>query len=225
MLFGSIGCSAEQLSSEALIAAKGVCPEASDNQIKSAMGDLNGDNIPDVAILLSCRSREDQELMVLHGQRGGSYKIAYRSQVWPWNGRSEIELEIRKGTLVLSEHCAYNCNPESWRSKYKFATRNNRLILVGEDHISTLLSGKDFEVENESGNSVNYLIQKVIYWGRETGRGYSERKLAFKLKEPLKFTDFNLETCQIHRFCMPASMMKSPPTKSINLVSTQGEKK
>lgn len=204
-LFGSISCSAEQLPPAALIAVKGVCPKVTD-QIESAMGDLNGDKIPDAAILLGCKSQDDQEVMILYGQHGGSYKIALRSQVWPFNGRSEIALQIRNRTLIFSEHCAFNCNPESWSSTYKFTIRNDQLILVGEDYISTMLSGKDYEIVKTSGTSINYLTQKLIYWGKTDGKDYTETRNFFKLKVPLGFTDFNFEACRLRQSCMPISV-------------------
>lgn len=206
----------DQRSSEALRSIKKICPEAPQHPMLIATGDLDGDGLPDVAAVVVCKTTEygqpqDEELIVLYGQQGGSYKIAYRSEVWIWDGQREMELEIKNKVLVFSEHCAYGCNPESWASSYKFKMRNNGLILAGEDHSSTVMSGKDFEFEETSGNSVNYLTQKVIYWKKTTRQGYSEKRLAFKLKAPLSLSNFNLETCLINGFCMPASVSMPKP--------------
>jgi hypothetical protein len=206
----------DQLPSEDLSSIKKICPEALRHPMVVATGDLNEDGFPDVAAFVNCKSTEygepqDEELIVLYGQQGGPYKIAYRSEVWPWNGRSEMELEIKNKVLVFSEHCAYNCNPESWGSSYKFKWRHNELILAGEDHSSTVLSGRDLEFEETVGNSVNYLTQKVIYWKKTTSQGHSEKRLAFKLKAHLSLSDFNLETCKINRFCMPTSVSMPKP--------------
>ena len=181
-----------------------------------ATGDLNGDGFSDVAAIVSCKSKEygepqDEELIVIYGSQGGSYKIAYRSEVWPWNGRSEMELEIKNKVLVFSEHCAYNCNPESWASSYKFKMRQDKLILAGEDHSQKTLSGKDLEFEDAYGNSVNYLSQKVIYWRKTMRQGYSEKKLSFDLKAPLVLSNFNLETCIKNRFCTAESVSMPKP--------------
>jgi hypothetical protein len=83
--------------------------------------------------------------------------------------------------------------------------------LAGEDHSQATLSGKDLEFEDAYGNSVNYLTQKVIYWGKTTRQGYSEKKLSFNLKAPLVLSNFNLETCITNRFCMPESVSMPKP--------------
>ena len=204
-------CAAEQLPPGALNSIKKACPDAQPERTVFAIGDLNRDKIPDVVIVVSCESPDDQELMVLQGQLDGAYEIAYRSEVWPWNGRSEIDLKVRNDVLIFSEHCAYNCNPESWKSLYKFKMHQENLVLAGEDHSEIVLSGKNLEFEETSGISVNYLTKKVIYWGKTTGQGYSEKKLAFNLKAPLVFAKFNLETCQNHRSCMPTSVSMPKP--------------
>ncbi|QAU33420.1 hypothetical protein [Janthinobacterium sp. 17J80-10] len=206
----------DRLPSEALRSVKKICPEVLRHPMVVAIGNLSGKGFQDVAAIVNCKSteygeRQDEELIVLYGQQGGSYKIAYRSEVWPWNGRSEKELEIKNKILAFSEHCAYNCNPESWASSYKFKMRNNDLILAGEDHSSTFMSGKKFELEETSGNSVNYLTQKVIYWKKTRRQGYSEKRHAFKLKAPLSLSNFNLETCIINGFCMPTSVSMPRP--------------
>lgn len=206
----------DQLSSEALSSIKKICPEAPQHPMLIATGDLDGDGLPDVATVVICKSTEygqpqDEELIVLYGQQGGFYKIAYRSEVWPWNGRSEMKLKIKNKVLIFSEHCAYNCNPESWASSYKFKMRNNDLILAGEDHSSTAMSGKDLEFEETSGNSFNYLTRKVIYWKKTTRQGFSEKRLAFKLKAHLSLSNFNLETCIINGSCMPTSVSMPKP--------------
>ena len=206
----------DQFPSAALSSIKKICPEVLRQPMVVATGDLNGDGFSDVAAIVSCKSTEygepqDEELIVIYGQQDASYKIAYRSEVWPWNGRSEMELEIKNKVLVFSEHCAYNCNPESWASSYKFKMRQNKLILAGEDHSQTTLSGKDLEFEDAYGNSFNYLTQKVIYWGKTTRRGYSEKKLSFNLKAPLVLSSFNLETCITNRSCMPESVSMPKP--------------
>lgn len=205
VIFTSLCCAAEQLPSGVVSTIKGACPEAPPERTVFAMGDLNRDRIPDVAIIISCKSPEDQELMILHGQQGGFYKIAFRSAVWPWNGRSEIELEIKNEVLVFSEHCAYNCIPEGWSSKYRFKRSDEQLILIGEDHEKSGLSG-----ERQSGQSVNYLTRTAIHWNKGTG-GYTEKKSRFKLKALLQLTEFNLDSCMIKDYCVPAVMLKPNP--------------
>lgn len=208
-ILASAGYATEQLPAGAFASVNKACPDAQPERTVAAIGDLNGDGIPDVALVVSCRSPDDQELIVLQGQLDGAYEIAHRSEVWPWSGRSEMELEVRNNLLILSEHCAYNCNPESWKSSYKFKMHQDNLVLAGEDHSETALSGKNLEFEQTTGISTNYLTGKVIYWGKSSRRGYSEKKSAYKPKALLTLAGFNFVRCQNHRTCMPGSI--SPP--------------
>ena len=211
----------DQLPSEALGSIKKICPEAPRHPMVVATGDLNEDGVSDVAAIVSCKSTEngepqDGELIVLYGQQGGTYKIAYRSEVWDWQGsrRTEFFLKIRKNILLLTLGCAYGCSPESGESfSYKFKLHHNEFVLAGEDYSSSVFTGKDLEFEETVGHSVNYLTQKVIYWKKTTSRGHSEKKLAFKLKAPLAFSSFNLDTCRSNtnnRFCMPSVSIPEP---------------
>lgn len=180
---------------------QGVCPESVSERTDIADGFLAPGKLKDVAVVTSCESGEEQQLLVFREQPDGSYKPAFRSEAWSWNGRSEASIEFRKNTIVFPEHCAYNCNPESWASSYKFKLRDKELILIGEDHAKSVLSGKNLQNETSSGTSINYLTDTLIDWWKSTSFGYSEKKSALNLKAPIALSQFNMETCTISGSC------------------------
>lgn len=191
----------DAMQSRVLASINAVCPEVQAERMVMAAGSLGGGKFQDAAIVTSCESDEELLLMILREQPDGTFKTAVRSQAWSWSNRSEISLEFRKNTLVLSEQCAYNCNPESWNSSYKFKMRDGELTLIGEDHSKTVVSGKSLQVETSSGVSLNFLNQMRIDWTKSTSHGYSEKKSAFKAPTPFAVSQFNLDTCTVNRSC------------------------
>jgi len=191
------------LPTRVLSSIKAVCPAAQSERMVTAVGSLGVGKLRDAAIVTSCESDQELLLLILREQPDGTFKTALRSQAWSWNNRSEISLEFRKNTLVLSEQCAYNCNPERWDSSYKFKMRDGELILIGEDHSETVVSGKNHQFETSSGVSFNLLTQMRVDWTKSTSHGYSEKKSAFKVPTPLVVSQFNLDTCTVNRSCMP----------------------
>jgi len=183
---------------------KSVCPEAVFERTMIADGFLGAGKLKDVAVVTSCEFSDDQQLLVFREQPDGSYKPVFRSETWSWENRSEISIEFKKNTIVFSEHCAYNCNPESWTSSYKFKLRDKELILIGEDHSKSVMSGKNLQNEASSGTSINYLTDTLIDWWKSTGFGYSEKKSALKLKAPIALSQFNMDNCVLSGSCAKA---------------------
>jgi len=207
MLFLDPTCRAEvPKSTTVLEAIKTVCPASIPEPLIEAKGDLNGDGIPDVAALAICDVTEDgaprdQVLLILFGQRDGGYRPAHRSQRWGYHVRSEMELSIRGKSVVLTEHCAYDCLPVSWNNRFSFVMRQDRFVLAGEDYVRTSVSGTNSQNEDQSGKSINHLAKKAVVWTRSSKRGYSEGRLSMKWMAPIELTDFNFESCDEHRLC------------------------
>jgi hypothetical protein len=161
----------------------------------SSKGDLNGDGIDDVAVIVKCPADFSQKIIVLLGKSNGTFKIAEESQIWLTHDRRWDKVDLGPDGLSYSQGCAAACN-NPWEGEFKFKMRNGRLVLVGEDHKSSYYSYKSpkdgsIEYEYSTQTSINYLSKEVIYSGRKNQKRI-EKQLKFN-QSSIKFSDFSYD--------------------------------
>lgn len=140
-----------------------------------ATGDLNGDGIPDVAMLLTGRASDEQStaerLVVLAGLPGDNYKILAVSGEFCHPGKF-YNLDIRKMSLfVEAVEYADSSRKGSYTLQFRYNPKVNDLELIGKE--SGDESYEDGSVERTSSN---FLTGKSIHTVRERGKTTAKEK-------------------------------------------------
>lgn len=140
-----------------------------------ATGDLTGDGIPDVAMLLTGRASDEQpnaeRLVVLAGLPDNSYKILAISGEFCHPSKF-YNLDIRAMSLfVEAVEYADSSRKASYTLQFRYNSKASDLQLIGKESISQ--SYEDSSVERISSN---YLTGKSIHTFRERGKTTAKEK-------------------------------------------------
>lgn len=167
-----------------------VLPAGSFTLGEHAIGDINRDELPDLAVLVVIATPEgDQEqeqkiLLFLAGRNGSYTHFATSGDVLPQE-RVEASLKIEKQLLVLHREIFGGCCSTSF-SKFKFKMLKGELTLIGVD-VAAYSTGDDVD---DSGTSSNFLARKTISW-RKIGNKRKEIATTLPPFELIKFASFS----------------------------------
>jgi hypothetical protein len=125
-------------------------------------GDLNGDGIPDMAMVLTGGSTNnglpEERLFVLTGNPDGSYKVLSVSDEF-CHPRKFYNLDIAKSSLfVQMVEQADAASESSYTLQFRYSAEVNDLELIGEE-----THAESYEERYEERNSSNYLTGKIIH--------------------------------------------------------------
>lgn len=134
----------------------------------NAEGDLNGDGIPDMAMVLTGQKGADgpdeERLFVLTGTPGGSYKILSVSGDF-CHPRNFYELDVgNKSLYVRMVEYADSARESSYTLQFRYNAKLNDLELIGSETHS-----ESYQEDVEERTSTNYLTGKAIHTTR-TGK-------------------------------------------------------
>lgn len=186
-----------ELPKESLSLLQAAFPQADFSQTKWTIGDLNGDGLEDLAILVfhPVHSEElgrpvEMERLVVMLRTKETYQIAVQSLDWEDHERRGDSIGIAKGVLVLSMEGASSCCSH-YLHQLKFKLRDGVFLLIGEELFESehLVDGKEYS----SGTSINYLTRQVIHSWRAGKKTAPEVKRRFA-GEPLQLSNFSYYT-------------------------------
>lgn len=128
----------------------------------NAEGDLNGDGIPDVAMVLTGRRTEndplEERLFVLTGNPDGSYKVFSISAEFCHPSKF-YNLDIAKNSLFAQMvEYADATRVSSYTLQFRYNSKLNDLELIGEEK-----NAESYEEGSMERTSTNYLTGKVIH--------------------------------------------------------------
>lgn len=169
-------------------------------ELAIAEGDLNKDNIPDIAVVIEKKISEEEEappraLLIAFGTSNGSYELsiiadnvmlkADEGGIW---GDPFDELSIDKGSVLVSDYGGSNWR---WYNKYRFRFQDEDWYLIGVT-VGSYFTGTH---TLENADEVDYNLLTGDYHIRTTdddgeiiiNKGNKRRKELIKLRE------FNLE--------------------------------
>jgi hypothetical protein len=135
----------------------------------SAEGDLDGDGITDVALVLTGGKRNggprEERLVVLAGVPRGGYRILSISGEFCHPSKF-YNLDIKVRSLIVEAVETLDASRHgSTTLHFRYNPRLNDLQLVGEDTLSV-----DLGAGEEERTSANYLTGKSLYTKRSKGR-------------------------------------------------------
>jgi len=128
-----------------------------------AMGDLDGDGVPDLAAVLGDPMRNDGDrilqVTVFRGRPGGGFGFVGVTQDLPADGGVFENVSIRGQALLLDRDGADGAHAR-WHETFRFRWRDGRPRLVGLD----VARGVDHGPRDDHGESVNLLTGDVVAW-------------------------------------------------------------
>jgi hypothetical protein len=138
-----------------------------------AVGDLNGDGIPDAAAPFSDPEDPNDDkrprsvrVAVLLGERKGGFRQFVTSPDLHVEGAvAWLRIERRRLFIDLTTERGAPTRPNS---TYEFALRGGELMLVGEVHANVKVY--DHPEIPEWGSRFDYLARRVIYWRTQYGK-------------------------------------------------------
>lgn len=191
--FSQAQAQSQSLNKAARDAIRFACANAKIEIESAAKGDLNGDGIDDVAIVVKCPADWSQKIIVLFGDANGTFRIAEESLTWLGHDRRADSVFIKSGSLTYEQSCAAACN-SPWTAIFKFKIQDDLLVLVGEDHESfgdAYTSPKDglLAYGYSYKQSINYLSKEVMY-SRKTNKKRLEKRFNFS-QNLVKFSAYS----------------------------------
>lgn len=157
----------------------------------NAEGDLNGDGIPDVAMVLTGRRTEndpsEERLFVLTGNPDGSYKVFSISAEFCHPSKF-YNLEIAKNS-VFAQMVEYAdaSRVSSYTLQFRYNAKLNDLELIGEE-----TNAESYEEVSMERTSTNYLTGKVIH---TTTIGNKTKTTTERIDKSAKPTRLNGYSC------------------------------
>ncbi|MFZ6771853.1 hypothetical protein ACO0LB_03965 [Undibacterium sp. SXout7W] len=141
----------------------------------NAEGDLNGDGIPDVAMLLTGNRAEndprEERLVVLTGNPDGSYKVLSISAEFCHPSKF-YNLEIVKNSLFAQMvEYADSSRISSYTLQFRYNAKINDLELIGEE-----MNSESYETDSIERTSTNYLTGTVIHTTKTGTKGKTKTR-------------------------------------------------
>lgn len=141
----------------------------------NAEGDLNGDGIPDVAMLLTGNRTEndprEERLFVLTGKPDGSYKVLSISAEFCHPSKF-YNLNIAKNSLFAQMvEYADSSRISSYTLQFRYNAKINDLELVGEE-----MNSESYEEGSMERTSTNYLTGTVIHTTKTEKKGRTKTR-------------------------------------------------
>lgn len=184
---GSWNASAQELSMHLSVMAtiKAQFPERDFNIWSDAKGDLNGDGIPDLALVITASNMEserEERLVVLIGNKDKSYSLLSASDEF-CHVRYHYNLDVHKRSLNIRGFS--NLHGSSFGLQFKYNDKRKDLELIMDDVIDESEDGNSF-----SSMRINYLDKKIIY-SRKQNKRHKEVVVKFAASEPRGLRGFN----------------------------------
>lgn len=135
----------------------------------SATGDLNGDGLDDVALLLTGSkgpgADREERLVVLAGQPGGGFKLLAVSGEYCHPSKF-YDLEVRKGMLFVHAVEHADSSRTARRSlQLRFSHKLNDFELIGQE-----LRSESFADDTLDRTSTNFLTGQTVYTLTRAGK-------------------------------------------------------
>ncbi|WP_428504786.1 FG-GAP repeat protein [Roseateles sp.] len=156
-----------------------------------ATGDLNGDGISDVALVLTGSRRDEapreERLVVLAGVPSGGYRILSLSGEFCHPGKF-YTLDIKRGSLIVEAVETSDASRHgSTTRRFRYNAKLKDLELIGEDTLSVA-----YDEDEEERSSANYLTGKSIATLRSKGKTRSSEK---RIESPVRPVRLNGWDC------------------------------
>lgn len=133
------------------------------NSIESTQGDINGDGLTDIALIVhhTYDNVNLEEIAIFKQVDNNNYSLMASSQPSEENSRRTDNIEIKNKSLYVSNatgsYTDYSC------SRYQFKMVNDRFILIGFESSRGVI-GEDLPTEKMS---INMLTGKIISYNRQ----------------------------------------------------------
>jgi FG-GAP repeat len=138
-----------------------------------AEGDLNGDGVPDLAVVVTGSNNDgprEERLFVLAGNPDGSYRVISVSNEFCHVSKF-YELDIRKNSVFVQAYeYADAARASSYTLQFRYNAKFKDLVFVGEEtRDESYNDGSYYRV------SMNYLTKTVVHT-RQAGKRHKEAK-------------------------------------------------
>lgn len=158
-----------------------------------AEGDLDGDGVPDLALVVTGEKGEDgpreERLFVLTGNPDGSYRVLSVSNEFCHVSKF-YNLDIgRNSVFVQAFEYADAIRASSFTMQFRYNSNLKDLELVGEETLS-----EDYEDGSYFRVSINYLTKTAIH-SRQAGKRHKEAKVRLNNTAILRLQGFD---CSSH---------------------------
>ena len=177
------------------IATKALFPNDNPWEWTSAEGDLNGDGVKDVAMIITFPRKEgeqgyplEKKVLVLAGVSSGGYTLLSVSGTY-CDAQKFYNLEIVGSSLFVTEVHKADSNESVTNSlQYRFNKKYSDLELIGRENIS-----ESFEDKSYYRLSVNYLNGSSIEYEQNKERAKPKKKTRFNISSLPRLNGFDCE--------------------------------
>lgn len=159
-------------------------PTADLNQTKWALGDLDGDGLDDLVILVFYPKYNEElrqsimmeRLLILHRTKE-RFQLVAQSLDWEDHDRRHDDISITGGVLTLLMEGAASCCAH-YSHELKFKWRANTFLLIGEEQVEAGRDARDKQYS--SRKSINYLSKQISESGRKLNKRFSDEALSLE---------------------------------------------
>lgn len=132
---------------------------------EAVQGDLNGDGMPDIAVLikLAIDGTDLKSMLVFFADSQGRFSPVDASDVWPAHDRRSEYISIKAGSLYFSFNTGSYTDYSGTSYQFKFS--GNAFRLIGTSTVNGQI-GKDAT----DGSSTNLGTHETVTWNYARGR-------------------------------------------------------
>ncbi|MFZ5986881.1 MAG: hypothetical protein ACOYWZ_07140 [Bacillota bacterium] len=170
--------------------------QKSDDELAIAEGDLNKDEITDVALVIEDDKDVDaRSLLIAFGNPDKTFSLSIMAdnaimRTWEGGGFGDPfqEIKVDRGSILLK---FFGGSSERWHQYYRFRYQNNGWYLIGYTEGSYVSIGDTMEVVEEDYNLLtgDYIIEKVEDGKIKTIKGNRGKKQLMSLQDFVGGTD------------------------------------
>lgn len=174
----------EKLPSDARSIVAMHLPSSDFDQTKWTLGDLDGDGLDDLAILVFYPKYSEElgqaimmERLLILRRTKERYQLLAQSLDWEDHDRRYDDINITGGVLTLLMEGAASCCAH-YSHELKFKWRSGAFLLIGEEQVEAGQDARDRPYSNRK--SINYLTKQVSQIGKRGKRRFSDEALSLE---------------------------------------------